>query len=330
MSTFPDGVFQYGGEPVGGVRYSSPWATAFFVDGTDGVDTFDGKGPDTAKKTIQAAVTAAGSNNVIYVRDKGYWTSSQWGKSDTGFYHEQVTVPYATQNMSIIGVTPHLYDVYFGPTIRWGDAADHTGYLLQVYGPGISVYNMAFQNGYGDVTRGACKNVFLEGDAAGDGYGVKAGSIGATFYNCLFRDGDFALWGGYNCSVINSCFESEGTRDTASWTNLANNLPSGGHKLIGCSFMSLYGDNQATAQVYTAAGAHKNMLIKDCYFELLPADSHYMHFGATNTGLVTGCYFNSADISCGTADDTDEIYQGTDGSPAVVGCYDCSGTLIAG
>ena len=187
---------------------------------------------------------------------------------------------------------------------------------------------MAFQNGYGGVTRGDTNAVYLESSA--DDFDTYAGSVGVTLYNCLFRDGDVTMVGGYNCSTINCCFESEGTQDTASWLSPSNVIPTGGHKLIGCSFMSLYGDNQATAHVVFAAGAQKNILIKDCYFELLPADGHYMWFGAINTGLIANCYFNSADISCGTNDTTDEIYQATDGSPAVVGCYDCSGSLITG
>lgn len=64
MSTFPDGVYQFGGEPVGGARFSSPWATAWFVDGTDGSDANTGKKPDTAKATIDAAVQLAGKSDI--------------------------------------------------------------------------------------------------------------------------------------------------------------------------------------------------------------------------------------------------------------------------
>jgi hypothetical protein len=76
MSTFPDGLYQFGGVPVS----SAPepvFGKVWFVDGTNGNDGFDGFKPTQAKKTIQAAITAQIANttslgDAIYVFPGSY------------------------------------------------------------------------------------------------------------------------------------------------------------------------------------------------------------------------------------------------------------------
>ena len=71
MSTFPDGLYQFGGVPVS----SAPepvFGKVWFVDATNGSDDLDGLKPTQAKKTIQAAITAQIANttslgDAIYV-----------------------------------------------------------------------------------------------------------------------------------------------------------------------------------------------------------------------------------------------------------------------
>lgn len=72
MSTFPDGLYQYGGVPVSsepGLTFGKVW----FVDGTNGNDgLYNGKKPNSAFKTIQKAITTQGTEtsslgDVIYV-----------------------------------------------------------------------------------------------------------------------------------------------------------------------------------------------------------------------------------------------------------------------
>jgi len=113
MSIAPDMLFHMGGVPVGGARFSSPWATHWFVDGTDGNDNNDGKTPGTAKATIQAAVTASTGGDVIYIRPQVYTLGTGFAR-----YTEDITVAQAqtagsgteaNANKSIIGVTQRQY-----------------------------------------------------------------------------------------------------------------------------------------------------------------------------------------------------------------------------
>lgn len=71
MTTAPDGLYQYGGVPVS----SGPdtiFGKVWFVDGTNGSDSNDGKTPGAAYGTIQAAITeqiarTTGLGDAIYV-----------------------------------------------------------------------------------------------------------------------------------------------------------------------------------------------------------------------------------------------------------------------
>jgi hypothetical protein len=57
MTTFDDGVFQYGGQPVGNQPDGS--GTTFFVDGNSGSDSNDGKSWQHAYKTLAVAFAAS-------------------------------------------------------------------------------------------------------------------------------------------------------------------------------------------------------------------------------------------------------------------------------
>jgi len=74
MSTFGDGVYQYGGVPVasGGLPFPAT-GKAFFVDPANGSDGNTGKKPSNAFQTLYAAHDActAGNNDVVYLMGGG-------------------------------------------------------------------------------------------------------------------------------------------------------------------------------------------------------------------------------------------------------------------
>jgi len=308
MSVFPDGVFQYGGEPVGGVRFTSPWATTYFVDGDNGNAANSGLKPTLATALLTTAVAKAGEEDIIYVRPMGASTDA----SDFYYYADgaTITVPYASVNLSIIGVTPHRHKPYYGPWFRFGYGASDTGYVLDNYAPGLCLENLGFQTG--DYIRTSYGAVRLYSSTTGGAYTTHAGSVGCSIYNCFFRDGQITINGGYDTVIAGSTFEASSSSNTGIWS-IDNALPTGGHRIIGCHFNEMFADNQPLRYIYFVAGQQVNFYVHECYFGLVPADNHYMWFGASSKGLVDSCYFENADISTGANDSNSELYSADGG-----------------
>jgi len=297
-----------------------PWSTVWYVDGNNGSDSNNGRGPAAAKATIQAAVTASSTDDVIYIRSKGAGSDA----SDPAYYTETITVPYANTNLSMIGVTPHVFDAYYGPWLRYGYTDTDAAYVLLNYAPGLNIANMTFQ--VGDYIRSSYGAIHLYGSTTGGAYTTHAGSVGATLRNCHIRDGNLNIEGGYYTSTVGCTFQASAS-STASWRNKSSTLPSGGHRLINSHFSPMFGDNQTVMYVLGIAGAHKNMLIRGCTFGEKPADGHYMWFGSSNTGIVADCYFRNGASEWGTNDTNSELYS-ADAGVKFVGCYDDTGAMI--
>jgi len=304
MSVTPDGLYQFGGEPVGGARYSSPWATHYFIDNTNGSDARTGKSPDRAFKTLTYAVTQAGTDDVIYVRGQGAETDA----SDYSYITEadQVTVPYASVNLSIIGVTSHRRNPYMGVWFQHGATGGQTGYVLLNYAPGLTLENLGFSAK--DNIRASYGAVSMYGGP----YATYAGSVGFSIHNCFFRDGQLNVWGGYDSCTSGCTFKASGSANTG-WWSTSNTYPTGGHQVINSHFGEMFADNQPLRYIYAVAGAQKDMLFQNLTFGLIPADGHYMWFGGANTGLVCDCRFQNASMTYGTDDAADELYSADGG-----------------
>jgi hypothetical protein len=322
MTTFSDGLFQYGGEPVGSVRYTSPWADHWFVDGTTGggSNAYDGKAPNRAFATLTYALTKAGKEDVIYVRTKG----AKDDASDYYYYEDgaQITVPYASENLAIVGVTPHRSKSYHGVWFQHGANDGETGYVLLNYAPGLSLEGVNFSAK--DYIRTSYGAVHMYSSATGGAYTTHAGSVAFSCYNCFFRDGQLNIWGGYDGVVNNCTFEASGSANSGVWST-SNTLPTGGHRIMHSHFNEMFADNQTLRYIYFVAGAQKNVMIHDCWFGLVPADNHYMWFGGSVTGLVTDCHFQNADITKGANDANSELYS-ADGGVVFAQIFDGSGT----
>jgi len=310
MSVFPDGIFQYGGEPVGSIRFSSPWATTYFVDGTDGNDTFDGKGPGKAFATLTQAVATAGAEDVIYVRPKGKYADS----SDVYVEDAQVTIPVASKRLSIIGVSAHRDNQYYGVFFRYGYGETDTGFILSNSAPGLCLENLGFQTG--EYIRNSTRSSAPTGSGAvrmySTDYSAHAGSLGFSCYNCFFRDGQLEIIGGYEGTVNGCTFKASGSASTGVWST-SNVLPTGGHRILNSYFTEMFGDNQTVSYIYFVPGQQVDFQIHNCRFGLVPTDNHYMWFGASCKGLVDSCYFQNADISTGANDSDSELYSADGG-----------------
>ena len=300
MTTFSDGVYQYGGAPTGGARYSSPWATHYFVDGQDGSNANDGKTPVRACATLTNALTKAGKEDVIYVRTMG----AKDDASDYYYYEDgaQIVVPYASENLSIIGVTPHRRNPYMGVWFQHGANSGETGYVLLNYAPGLCLENLGFSAK--DYIRASYGAVHMYSAA----YATTAGSVGFSINNCFFRDGQLNVSGGYDSCTSGCTFKASGSANTG-WWQTSSSVPSGGHQVINSHFGEMFADNSALRYIYCVAGAHKDMLFQNLTMGLVPADNHYFWFGGSNTGLVTDIRLQNADVTYGANDTDDELYS---------------------
>jgi hypothetical protein len=113
MTTFGDLLHHLGGVPVGGGIPISLQANYYFVDGTNGAAGQDGRTPETALSTIEAAITLMNA--------RIDWSVTRWAMCDVlviapGTYAENLTaLPYGC---AIYGLGHDLRDAQFGVKIK--------------------------------------------------------------------------------------------------------------------------------------------------------------------------------------------------------------------
>ncbi len=276
---------------MGSGQFSSPWAVARFVDGTSGNDANDGLKPTSAKATIQAAVTAAGRGDVIYVRPLTYTTDA----SDVNRYEEIVTVPFATADLSLIGVSNTIPgNPNYGVKLQYTTGS---GYALLVHAPAFHLQNICVRSegstGGGIHFRGV-------GAATTPEYGTYAGSCGPTMYNCVLRGGKYAVrvTGGYAAYIANCRFEG-GSGQYSSLVLDGNTDPQRRVCVRDCFFDGFNG--AVIAEAYVRIYSNTDLLLRDCFFDILPTDTHYINATGTNLGLIANCHFGIANMTLSTA-----------------------------
>ena len=280
MSTFPDGLFQYGGQPVGAM-WASPWSTVRFVDGEDGNDNNSGLKPTEAKKTIQSAVTASTRGDVIYVRPQTY-------TAGTGFarYTEQISVALAQSDLSLIGTVNSINPEY-GVRSRWVT----TGYNLTNDGPALHVENIGF------FSESATNTALLRNsDTVGS---ERYGANGTTFYNCVIKGGKISVQCGDGLTIRNCMFHGGGDGVTGGIiaTSVGYSNPGRRLRIRECLFQASNGSVVDTA--YISINLYTEVLIDNCYFDLLPTDTNYVK-AITSTGSIINCSFGIADMTLAT------------------------------
>jgi hypothetical protein len=140
MTTFGDGVFQYGGTPVG-AALDMPWAKHWFVDAKRGSNSNSGKSPTKPLLTMEAAFNKIASGDVIHVRGK---------------VREQLTTPTGVFDVTIYGganLPRHADDHTESGRKRGSSAATWTapasgsvaGALLNINQQGWRVEGVCFQ-----------------------------------------------------------------------------------------------------------------------------------------------------------------------------------------
>jgi hypothetical protein len=288
LSTFPDGLFQYGGQPVGAM-FASPWSKVYFVDGEDGVDDFDGLSPVKAKKTIQSAVTAATRGDIIYVRPLQY-------TGGTGFsrYTEEVTVTagasagsaahFENADISIIGTVNTLNPEY---GVRWKHLTDSTGYCLINKAPALHLENLGF---YAEGAAGAV-SLLCNGATT-----TQRGVDGTTFSNCVIKAGRvIAASGGDGLTFRNCLFHAAPAGGaTGGITFTCSTNPGRRFRVLDCAFLEGNGAASATEYI-NIAGVCSEILINNCQFGIIPTSAKYVLI-TSSTGMISNCSFMKADV----------------------------------
>jgi len=153
----------------GGIGVPNGEGDTWFVDGTNGATTYDGKSWKRAFSTIQLAVTAAGPGDTIYVTAKDLTDFT----GDPTSYAETIIIPAATSNLSIIGISRGRTQGGL-PQIKMGSGSTA---LLTIRAPGCLIANIGF-NGVSSTGGG----ILLDDD-----YAAKC-AFGTSIINCHFKN----------------------------------------------------------------------------------------------------------------------------------------------
>jgi len=272
------------------VLFKDLWAVPWFVDGVNGSDSSSGLGADLSKATIQAAISAAGRGDVIYVRPLAY-------KIGTGFnrYTEDITVilggaggsavEATKSDISLIGITESR-NPEFGPRIK------ATTIGMQIDAPAFHIENMGFyaedatyaiylrNNGATYTQRGSDGFTMYNCVVKGSGLYIASGGDGARIEKCRFHTKYDGTSGGIG-AILYSCSANPGTR-----LQILNSIFQGGNVT----------EQPATAYI-TILPPMTVALIKGNTFFKIPADAHYINAaGASNTGAIVDNFFADADI----------------------------------
>jgi hypothetical protein len=211
MTTFGDGVYQFGGVPVASASGAQVFGNAWFVDNVVGLDGNSGEKPGDPVQTIARAVALCGAGDTIYINATG---------TD---YSENVTL--ATNRVTLMGCASAPREV------NWTVGTANTTCLV-ITGKGCRVSSLGFRpNG---ATTGYA--IDLQDDAAG----TKA--YNTVIDNCYFRSTgttckSHILANGQpeNCRIINNHFTHA---NYAINNDTADNKPAYGWWINGNHFSS--------------------------------------------------------------------------------------------
>jgi len=302
MSTFPDGLFQYGGQPVGGGRYEGMWGgTVYFVDYDNGGSGTVGHKPSDAGKYLDDAISAATHDSVIYVRPR----SPELGAAGAGPYYggdpgditpkvaaTNWTIPYTQYGLSIIGTGKG--GGYAGAqrtNLQGGTTAGSP--VLTINAPYVTIENIGFKPG--SSTTGLVLQTFYDDTATQ--------AFANTYYNVWFRNVDAQA--AYSLRIDAGSYDNVlGCYFTGHKSGLqlfGGSANSTRIVIRGCDFETLAGT--ATGEIYSN-GAVSRIIIDSCVFNHgVPTGgdpNKYIYFAETSTGIVSNCYTGSADATVAT------------------------------
>ncbi|KKL68829.1 hypothetical protein LCGC14_2121090, partial [marine sediment metagenome] len=246
FTNYPNGLTSLGSPLPDGGRYSSPWATHYFVAGDNGSDSSAGTDPANDFLTIQKACTTALAGDVIYIRPKSYTLGTGFAR-----YTEDVVIAQggtagsgstATRaGISLIGVTPRgMPSDFLG--VRWKFT---TNTNLNIEAPATHIEGIGF---FAEASTAA---VHIETDGATRS---KGGTDGSSLYNCAIKgDPGITANGGNEVQIVNCRFQAkfDGTVSGINYTGSSNAVS---RPLIqGCEFIGGNANNMSGPPIQGAA-----------------------------------------------------------------------------
>lgn len=157
-----------------GVGMSNTKGQIRYVDGTSGNDNNSGKSWGKAFATIQAGVTSAGANGIVYVAPKAIAA----GSTDPGSYAETVIIPATHENLSIIGISTGRTQGGL-PQLKKGSG---TTALLTIRSAGCLIANMGFNGIWTADSTQSLIGILLDDD------GSTKTAFGTTIVGCHFKN----------------------------------------------------------------------------------------------------------------------------------------------
>jgi len=145
------------------------FGVSWFVDGTNGSDTYSGLDWDHAKATIQAAVTAASAGDKIFIAPK----LMAAGATDPNSYAETIIIPATHSNLALIGVSRGRTQAGL-PQIKKGSGSTAQ---ITIRACGCLIANLGI-NGAGATGGG----ILLDDD------GTTKTALGTTIIGCHFKN----------------------------------------------------------------------------------------------------------------------------------------------
>lgn len=298
MSTFPDSLFQNGGQPVGGGRYEGMWeGDTFFVDYDNGQPGLAGTSAKYPGKYLQDAINAAGPWSVIYIRprdpvyDVGGGANYHLPQSTSNW-----SIPYTAYGLSLIGAGSGVGNNVMATYLR-GGAVTTAAPVLLIKSCWNNVENIAFHNG-ASLESQICSRRSTTA-ALGRAYAN-------TYNRCYFRFGydliENNLGGCINIdsSSYEGIYNCTFTSSPAAIIIRPIQGSVSGIQIHGCVFQGAASEVQT--DIFSGGGV-VNISIKDCTFgHAVPAKSvysatfnRYIYFGAASTGLVSNCNTGAVD-----------------------------------
>lgn len=305
MSTVSDGLFQYGGVPVGFSNYAGMWGgISWFVDYDYGSDGYSGRAPDAAFKNLQTALTSMGPRDVVYIRPRvpAYATGDPnviIPASTTNW-----TLAYTAYGSSIIGTGVGLGKSANRQTVLQAAATVQATPTMKISAADVNIENLTFRRGSGTLAALQISSIAS--------YYV----WGVTVNNCTFwkvgstaTSGALDIESAWHCNIENSLFE-ECAKGIVVGTSVSANV---GLTLRNTVFSGV--DTTVDVDLLSSDNI-TNLLVDRCIFAHdLPALSggstlKYISIGTSSTGIIhkTGFGTETATIAtCLTTGNVDIV-----------------------